>query len=194
MQDITNPRVAEHTFKEVQALCIPFTHVNSTLRDMISIYAAPHIQSDTKKEILQVLAEHALPAEKLENTHFYVFGISAYSLFLQMIAKEDSFAEGTRTYTQSSVILYSDASRVSFGFCPTFTNSDKSFWDITATAYAKTFSKESLHILRVETKKVTFGKKPDITVDYCMFIPGGEPVPKVELEIKNQKNCALSYL
>lgn len=188
MQDITNPRVAERTFLDVQTMCIPFTLVNSTLRDMISIYAAPHITPQSKQELLSHLVELNLPSEAIGSTNFYVFGATSYPLFLQMIAKEDCFSEGTRTYTQSAQIIYSNASQVSFGFCPTFTKADKTFWDIEHSAYAKTFSPEQMHILRIETKQTTMGKRPNVVVDYCMFIPGGVIIPKVAEVLKKQKS------
>lgn len=194
MNNITHPDVARLTFKDVQTMKIPFTPLNSTLRDMINIYAAPHISPQLKKELLQQLEDISSNREDINNTFFYVFGASSYPLFLQMVAKEDTFACGGRIYTSLVDILYSDANPELLDICPVFTKGQKAFWDIEDTQYQKVFSSKSLHLVKVVTKKVSLGRHPKNTVDYCMFIPGGEILPRITEEIKNQKKIALGIL
>lgn len=194
MYDMTNPEVARQVFKDVQTMRIPFTAVNSTLRDMVNIYATPHISPQTRKEILQHLAAIRLPHEDLNSTFFYVFGISSYALFLQMIAKEDSFSNGTRIYTPSVEVVYSDLAGANVDECPIFTEADANYWNIEQSRYALNLPKSNMHIVKVVTKEVAMGRKPRTTTDYCMFIPGGNIVPKVTRAIKSEKNFALNCL
>lgn len=169
---VINPEIAAKVYKISQTVRIPFSSLNSNVKDMLSIYATNYVGLNEKDILLKEASKYSIP-EGVDRSYLYIFGPSAYKLFLQLIAKENSMICGEWIRTTTEDVLYS-GSGANIDNCPTYTLGDSAFWNITDTEYQKVFSSEHIHLVCTETKNTTIGGKTSTTLDVCLYIPYGE--------------------
>lgn len=148
---------------------ISFNSVNSTIRDMLSIYAEAFLSADDYKSLCAISDARVRYSA---GTYFYIFRQNHYETFLKMIAKESSISGVTMVCTTDALVMYSSQSETSYDSCPTFELKDAlEFDNIKGTEYGRQFSSDNTHLCKLTTRKQTLGVKPIKITEFFLYIP-----------------------
>lgn len=167
--NIYTPAEIRKTIESAGVARVSFNAVNSTVEDMLKVYAESFLSSEDYRLI------RALPNIRVRHTsgaYFYVFRPMQYEAFLKMISKESSLSGVTMICTTEAEVLYSSHSDASYEPCPTFELKDAiTFENIIHTEYSRQFSREKTHLCKLTTRKQSLGLKPVKITEYFLYIP-----------------------
>lgn len=168
--ELTNPSNAMQVLDTAGLVRIPFNSLNSTIRDMISVYAADLMSLDDYNAICS--KDTVLKKLDTKTSYFYIFKQSQYLAFLKLIARENAMHNGSLTCTAESDILYSTQDGKGYEGCPVFTLADADTFDhIECTAYRRNFNKDYIHLCKIVTRRQSLGCRPVKLTEVCLFIP-----------------------
>lgn len=168
--ELTNPNNALQVLDTAGLVRIPFNALNSTIKDMISVYAADLMPLQDYEAICAVDA--VLKHVDTKTSYFYIFKQSQYIAFLKLIARENAMNNGSLTCTSESDVLYSTQEGKGYEGCPVFTLADAdTFEHIECTAYRRNFNKDNLHLCKLVTRRQAIGCRPVKLTEVCLFIP-----------------------
>lgn len=168
--ELTNPTNALQVLDTTGLVRIPFSSLNNTIKDMISVYAADLMSVDDYDAICD--AEGVLKRMDTKTSYFYIFKRSQYLAFLKLIARENTMHNGSMTCTAESDIIYSTQQGKGYADCPVFSlvDTDK-FEHIECTAYHRNFDKDNIHLCKLVTRRQAIGCCPIKLTEVCLFIP-----------------------
>lgn len=148
---------------------IPFNTVNSSINDMLSIYANGLLSSDTYESMKNACSRVSID---IHISYFYIFTSRQYNSFLKLISKENSITRECFTCTTENKVLYSTQENCSYDQCPTFSLADaEAYENIETTPYRKFFSENQVHLCKLTTRRQVLGKRPIKLTEICLFIP-----------------------
>lgn len=165
-----NPHVSDMMLAQQGVTRIPFSSLNNTIRDMVSVYAVNVLSEQRRREILMAL--YRCSPEKVASTFLFIYGAENYRTFLQMISKEYIVELGTCVKTGRCEVVYSSQDCVNLDKCPTLTSKDKTLFEtLEISAYGDEFSAEHTHLVRVDTTSATMGGMSNTITEYNLYIP-----------------------
>lgn len=168
--ELTNPANAMQILNSVGLVRIPFSSMNCTVKDMISVYASDLLSVAD----YDAICSSEMSSKKIDTktSYFYIFKRSQYVAFLQMIARENAMKNGSLTCTAESDIIYSSQDGKGYDGCPVFTLADyNAFENIECTPYRRNFNNENIHLCKLVTRRQAIGCKPVKLTEVCLFIP-----------------------
>lgn len=170
LQALKNPSISYRMLEQQGITRIPFSALNSTIRDMLKIYAYRVLPADILKRLLSTL--QSCRQENTSKTYFYIFNHQNYKYFLQMISREQICDNGNFIITDECSIIYTEQQDASYEKCPIFSARDeKLFENIQITPYGQAFDSKHMHLLRVSTTSSTIGSLSNTIVEYSLYIP-----------------------
>lgn len=170
LQELRNPSISDMMLAQQGVTRVPFSSLNSTIRDMINVYAANVLPEHQRREILLKLY-HCSP-EKVSSTFMFIYGAENYRTFLQMISKEYIVELGTYVKTDCCKVMYTSQDKVNIDRCPVLTGKDKRLFEtLEISAYGEELSAEHTHLLRVDTTSATIGGMINNITEYNLYIP-----------------------
>ncbi len=169
IQNNYTPEEIRKVIDSVGVARISFNAVNSTIRDMLSVYAESFLSAKDYSSLCALSGTHIRYAS---GTYFYIFRQMHYETFLKMIAKESSISGVTMVCTTDASVIYSSQSDASYEHCPTFELKDAvEFENIKNTEYGKQFSSGNTHLCKLTTRKQSLGVKPVKITEFFLYIP-----------------------
>ena len=167
---LIRPDIAREILSSTGLVRIPFSTLNSSVRDMLSAYASDLLPADTYDSMQNVC--YAGDKIDVHTSYFYIFTTKQYNAFLKLISKENSLVNGCLTCTTMSEVIFSTQEDCSYDKCPTFSIADAdAFEAIENTLYHKFFSNKHIHLCKLNTRRQMLGKRPVKLTEVCLFIP-----------------------
>lgn len=171
LQVFTDVKLVNQALNEAGVVRIPFTSLNNSLLDLISVYTNSVLSFTEHAFIRQALLNEPVVTD-IDSCSLYVFKHNNYKLFLQMAANEDVVTDTGASNTINSAILYSTGSYGSLLHCPVYTEGDTAlFSSIENSQYAKVLPSNEIHLLKIESElRWASGPKSNI-VEYLLYVP-----------------------
>lgn len=171
LQIFTDVQLVNRSLTEAGVVRIPFTPLNNSLIDIISVYTSSVLSFAEHAYIRQALVNEP-SVLNVESSSLYIFRRQNYKLFLQMSANEDVVTHAGTSKTVANNVLFSSGSSGSLSHCPIYTENDAAlFSSIEHSPYAGVLPSSELHLLKVESKIHLADDQESNIVEYLLYVP-----------------------
>lgn len=165
----TDEAISSKVFSSVGMVRIPVSVFNSSIYDLIRVYARQFLSAEDYSGILNSDLEDLSCSEEYDDVSLYMYSGKNYNEFLKMAIREHYSADDGFEDTLSATMLYCDDDEVNYDFdsIPIITPDSS----LSIESYKAILPSNALSLIRVDTMLQHYDQDLSTISEYILYIP-----------------------